>query len=82
MLSLLYLKGVLGLLRNIRSVGVLWRSKLLLLAVREEHRLVALVGEEHLGPLGAEGTRHLRVEVYQLWSEQHLRLLLLQHKLW
>lgn len=77
-----YLHRVLGLLRDVRIVGVLWRPELLLLTVGEEHRLVALHREQQLGPLGAKRTSHLRVQVNHLWSEQHLRLLLLQHILW
>lgn len=82
MLCLLYLKRVLRLLRDIRSVGVLRWPKLLLLAIRDEHwcKLIALVRDEQLGPLGTKRTCYLRVQVHQLWSEQHIRLLL-QHKL-
>lgn len=36
--ALLYLNRALGLLRDISSVGVLWKPKLLLLAVGEDHR--------------------------------------------
>lgn len=81
----MYLHRVLGLLGAIRIVGVLWRPELLLLTVGEKRRcqlVAALCGKKQLGSLAAERTSHLRVQVHHLWSEKHLRLLLLQHKLW
>lgn len=78
----LYLRSVWVLLRNNGIVGVLCRSKLLLLTVGNKYRcqLVALVGEQQLWPLRAERTSHLRVQVHHLWGEQHLRRLLLQNE--
>lgn len=76
-----YLNRIQGLLRNI---GVLRRPQLILLSIRDKHgcELVALVGDKQLWPLGIEGTSQLRIQVHHLRSEQHLGLLLLQHKLW
>lgn len=82
MSALLYLKRGLGLLRDIRSIGVLWKPELLLLGIGDEHRveLVTLVGHEQLRPLRTEWAGHLRVQVHELRSEKHVGLLL-QHKL-
>lgn len=53
-----YLDRVLGLLRDDMAVRVLRGAELLLLAIGDKHRgqLVALCGDQQLGPLGAEGT--------------------------
>lgn len=77
--SMLYLNCVWVLLRNIRVVGVLWKPPLILLAVGDNHRgqLVSLVWEQELRPLGTKRTCQLGVQVHHLWSEEHLRLLLL-----